>query len=51
MVNSLAALLVLALVVALAVRATSAGPPPIAEFAPRAQQIQQAPPEQTSAVG
>lgn len=50
-VNLAGAAALLALVAAIAFRAASAAPPAIAEFAPQAQQIRQAPAEQTSLVG
>ena len=51
LLNMAGVLIVLALVLALALRAAGANPPAVAEFAPQAQQINQAPPEQTSIVG
>jgi hypothetical protein len=50
-VNMAAAAVVLAVVVVIALHAQSATQPAVAEFAPQAQQIRQAPPEQTAIVG
>lgn len=50
-INLVAALIVVASVLAMALRAASSQPPAIAEFAPQAQQVNQAPNEQTSSFG
>ena len=50
-VNVAAAAILLTLVAMIALRASSTQPPAVAEFAPQAQQIHQAPTEQTSSVG